>query len=93
MGLVVAFAALGTLIAAAHSAALAWDVRLYVRPGTTRAALLVHALRSIGIALAFVAVAVAAPRGLVPALAGFAVVQLAVLAAAHRGASPKGKTT
>jgi F1F0 ATPase subunit 2 len=65
------FLALGALLGAAYLGALQWNVRLYCRGSGAPLALMIHALRLLGSAAVFVAIAQAGAAPLLSAAAGF----------------------
>ncbi|HVY48230.1 MAG TPA: ATP synthase subunit I [Minicystis sp.] len=77
-----AFVLLGALAAAAYCAALAFNARLYLSP-RARLAPFVHVARTVALVLALVGLARAGAAPLLAALAGFAIVHMAVLVAAR----------
>ncbi len=78
------FLALGALFGAAYLAALEWNVRLYCRGSSTPLALLIHALRLLGTAAVFVAIAQAGAAPLLAASLGFQCVRICAVGANRR---------
>jgi len=70
------FLALGALFGAAYLGALQWNVRLYCRGSGTSFALMIHAMRLLGAAAVFVAMARAGAAPLLSAAAGFHCVRI-----------------
>lgn len=70
------FVALGALFGAAYLGALEWNVRWYCRGSSTPLALMIHALRLLGTAAVFVAIAQAGAAPLLSASAGFHCVRI-----------------
>ena len=78
---VMIFLLLGLLFGAAYLSALEWNVRWYCGGSSTPLALLIHALRLLGAAAVFVAIAQAGAVPLLAASAGFQCIRIfAVLA-------------
>jgi F1F0 ATPase subunit 2 len=65
------FLVLGAALGIAFFGALAWNVRLYCGNSGTRLAPLIHAMRLLGVAAVFVAIAELGAASLLSALAGF----------------------
>jgi F1F0 ATPase subunit 2 len=75
------FLLLGSLLGLTYLGALSWNVRLYCRRSSHPVALSIHAVRFLGTAAVFVAIARTGAASLLSTLAGFQFVRIFVLRA------------
>ncbi len=78
------FFLLGLLLAAAHTASLAWNANLYLSPSAAGRAVLLHLARMGVVVAVLIAFALAGRAPLLAALAGFACAHAALVPAMRR---------